>query len=156
MEVWFSITRNPAARPTRAEAQKRICTPRSSEAPQESFCPLDKDLSWKSESRLIAVRRHFRMARHPPRTLSMSDLAIMRESRRKLARTARALSDANRQFPSHTKEPMDLWPSRPVASWILRAALTDRSFCGGSPMEFAPHIAHADNPSQEPNPRRAV
>jgi Domain of unknown function (DUF4382) len=51
MEVWFSIVRNPGREAdTRAEAQ-RVLHPRSSRAPQESFCPLDKDLSWKSENR---------------------------------------------------------------------------------------------------------
>ena len=50
MEVWFSIVRNPGREAdTRAEAQ-RVLHPRSSRAPQESFCSLDKDLSWKSEN----------------------------------------------------------------------------------------------------------
>jgi len=33
---------------TRGEKSERVLYPRSSEAPRESFCPLDKDLSWKS------------------------------------------------------------------------------------------------------------
>jgi hypothetical protein len=51
MEVWFSIVRNPGREAdTRAEAQ-RVLHPRSSAARQESLCPLDKDLSWKSTYR---------------------------------------------------------------------------------------------------------
>jgi len=51
MEVWFSIVKNPGREAdTRAETQ-RLLHPRSSRAPQESFCPLDKDLSWKSAYR---------------------------------------------------------------------------------------------------------
>jgi hypothetical protein len=39
---------------TRDEESKKNLHPRSSEARQESFCPLDKDLSWKSRNRKLA------------------------------------------------------------------------------------------------------
>ena len=49
MEVWFYLTKEPRLRGqhTRREIRKDLY-PRSSAARQESFCPLDKDLSWKS------------------------------------------------------------------------------------------------------------
>ena len=38
---------------TRGEEIKTNLHPRSSEARRESFCPLDKDLSWKSDNRNV-------------------------------------------------------------------------------------------------------
>jgi hypothetical protein len=48
MEVWFYLKKEPRLRGqhTRRGIRKNLY-PRSSEARQESFCPLDKDLSWK-------------------------------------------------------------------------------------------------------------
>src|SRR6267154_4952832 len=40
-----------AERPTHAVRNQKNLHPRSSQARQESFCPLDKDLSWKSGNR---------------------------------------------------------------------------------------------------------
>ena len=52
MEVWFSTMRNHGreANTTRRRSETNL-HPRSSEARQENFCPLDKDLSWKSANR---------------------------------------------------------------------------------------------------------
>jgi hypothetical protein len=52
MEVWFSIEEEPRLRGqhTRRRIRKNLYT-RSSEARRESFCLLDKDLSWKSPNR---------------------------------------------------------------------------------------------------------
>src|SRR6266852_2540712 len=52
MEVWFYLNEEPRPRgqPTRRRIRKNLY-PRSSEARRESFCPLDKDLSWKSRYR---------------------------------------------------------------------------------------------------------
>ena len=52
MEVWFYLKEEPRLRSqhTRRRTRKNL-HPRSSEARQESFCPLDKDLSWKSAYR---------------------------------------------------------------------------------------------------------
>src|SRR5467141_3504983 len=52
MEVWFHLNEEPQLRSqhTRRRTRKNL-HPRSSEARQESFCPLDKDLSWKSANR---------------------------------------------------------------------------------------------------------
>src|SRR5260221_1693563 len=49
MEVWFYLNEEPQLRSqhTRRRTRKNL-HPRSSKARQESFCPLDKDLSWKS------------------------------------------------------------------------------------------------------------
>jgi len=44
-----------AERPTHATRNHKDFTPRSSEARQESPCPLDKDLSWKSANRRSAT-----------------------------------------------------------------------------------------------------
>src|SRR5216684_6040368 len=51
MEVWFYLKEEPRLRSqhTRRRIRKNLY-PRSSEARQESFLPLDKDLSWKSGS----------------------------------------------------------------------------------------------------------
>src|SRR5258707_15474784 len=40
-----------AERPTHAAKKQKEFTPRSSAARRESFCPLDKHLSWKSRNR---------------------------------------------------------------------------------------------------------
>jgi hypothetical protein len=56
MEVWFYPKKEP--RPRGQDARRRIrknLHQRSSEARRESFCPLDKDLSWKSRNRKLAV-----------------------------------------------------------------------------------------------------
>src|SRR5579862_7988269 len=45
-----------AERPTHAAKIKKNLHPRSSAARRESFCPLDKDLSWKSHYRTGAVQ----------------------------------------------------------------------------------------------------
>ncbi len=55
--VFFEIFSSSAAHKLpihAAKNQKRICT-RSSEARRESFCPLDKDLSWKSAYRQVVL-----------------------------------------------------------------------------------------------------
>jgi len=54
MEVWFYLNEEP--RPRGQHTRRRIrkdLYPRSSEARRESFCPLDKDLSWKSDNRKL-------------------------------------------------------------------------------------------------------
>jgi len=49
MEVWFYGNRNHGCEAnTRGEKSRKNLHPRSSVARRESFCPLDKDLSWKS------------------------------------------------------------------------------------------------------------
>src|SRR5882762_682094 len=45
-----------AERPTHAAKNQKNLHPRSSEARRESFCPLDKDLSWKSGNRTFGFR----------------------------------------------------------------------------------------------------
>jgi len=49
---------------TRRRIRKNLY-PRSSRAPQESFCPLDKDLSWKSRDQTLKIGTFlfFRLAR---------------------------------------------------------------------------------------------
>src|SRR6266852_5293247 len=44
----------PRGQDTRREIRRDL-HPRSSQARQESFCPLDKDLSWKSGNRKLAA-----------------------------------------------------------------------------------------------------
>src|SRR6266852_5176660 len=72
MEVWFYLNEEPRPRgqPTRRRIRKNLY-PRSSEARRESFCPLDKDLSWKpgfrtcakafSRARVLAVNASARL-----------------------------------------------------------------------------------------------
>src|SRR5467141_4529901 len=49
MEVWFYLKEEPRLRSQHTWRRiRKNLHPRSSEARQESFCPLDKDLSWKS------------------------------------------------------------------------------------------------------------
>jgi len=48
--VLFAIGTRLRGQQTRREIRKDLY-PRSSEARRESFCPLDKDLSWKSDYR---------------------------------------------------------------------------------------------------------
>ncbi len=50
MEVGFYLG-TTAERPTQAAKNQKEFTPRSSEARRESFCPLDKNLSWNSDYR---------------------------------------------------------------------------------------------------------
>src|SRR5713226_10696073 len=54
MEVWFYLKEEPRLRSqhTRRRTRKNL-HPRSSEARRESLCPLDKDLSWKSDNRKL-------------------------------------------------------------------------------------------------------
>jgi len=56
MEVWFYLKQEPRLRGqhTRRRIRKDL-HPRSSVARRESFCPLDKDLSWKSDNRTSPV-----------------------------------------------------------------------------------------------------
>ena len=57
MEVWFSNTGTRGREAdTRVEQRERTLRRRSSVARRESFCPLDKDLSWKSVFRNVAFR----------------------------------------------------------------------------------------------------
>ena len=51
MEVWFSIVRNRGREAKTHADEEKDLHPRSSRARQESFCPPDKDLSWKSGNR---------------------------------------------------------------------------------------------------------
>src|SRR5580693_1494144 len=52
MEVWFFWKKEPRLRgPRTRRSIQRNLHQRSSEARQENFCPLDKDLSWKSPYR---------------------------------------------------------------------------------------------------------
>src|SRR5437660_11880193 len=57
MEVWFYGNRNHGCEAnTRGEKSRKDLHPRSSVARRESFCPLDKDLSWKSDYRTSRFR----------------------------------------------------------------------------------------------------
>ena len=64
MEVWFYLQYEPRLR-GRGEEFRKDLRPRSSVARQESFCPLDKDLSRKSRYRIsgIAGSAHVRFPR---------------------------------------------------------------------------------------------
>jgi hypothetical protein len=52
MDVWFSIEEEPLPRGTKRELKAlKNFTHALSKARQESFCPLDTDLSWMSDYR---------------------------------------------------------------------------------------------------------
>jgi hypothetical protein len=62
MEVWFFLGKKKLrlrGQHARRRNRKNL-HPRSSGARRESFCPLDKDLSWKSRYRTSALRARVR------------------------------------------------------------------------------------------------
>ena len=71
MEVWFYLKEEPRLRSqhTRRRTRKNL-HPRSSEARRESLCPLDKDLSWKSEKKEPRQQAVVSGVRHQPATIT--------------------------------------------------------------------------------------
>src|SRR5258708_1098928 len=90
MDVWFSNRRGTTAeRHERELKHLRILCTRFSEARQESFCPLDTDLSWMSGSQ--SMRKHPReppKRTHPPKNFMH---AVIRRSSRNVFPHLRAL-----------------------------------------------------------------
>src|SRR5713226_4345999 len=82
---------------TRAEGPKEFVFTRFSKARQESFCPLDTDLSWMSAT--LTLLDYGRVARYSGRATCQSELRFLLSAGRRSAHFRMASSVGQRDWP---------------------------------------------------------